>query len=61
MKKIYITPEMEILDTELEGFLASSLNSITENGDNFHSSGGIGARQGGDGFDDFDEFEEDDY
>lgn len=60
MKKIYITPEMEILDTELEGFLASSLNPQSENGSNF-GGGGIGARQYGGDFDDFDDFEEDDY
>lgn len=57
MKKIYMTPEMEILDTEMEGFLASSRNSIKEDG----GSDAPNARQGGFGFDDFDDFEEDDY
>jgi len=58
MKKIYIAPEMEILDTELDGFLAasSSLSWETEGG----TVGNGLARQGG-GFDDFDDFEEDDY
>ncbi len=57
MKKIYITPEMEILDAEVEGFLASSLTPNKENG----KSWGIGSRQYGGDFDDFDDFEEDEY
>jgi len=59
MKKIYIAPEMEILDTELDGFLAasSSLSWETEGG----TVGNGLARQGGDDFEDFDDYEEDDY
>ena len=49
MKKIYMTPEMEILDAELEGILAAS-----EKTDPGSSNPGDFARQGG-----FD-FEEDD-
>lgn len=56
MKKIYIAPEMEILDAELEGILAASGENVTENG----PLGEGLSRQGGD-FDDFDDFEEDDY
>lgn len=56
MKKIYIAPEMEILDAELEGFLASSV---------FEDPGtpeSPGVRQyGGGGFEDFDDFEEDEF
>ena len=55
-----MTPEMEILDAEVEGFLASSLNPQSENGSNF-GGGGIGARQYGGGFEDFDDFEEDEF
>ena len=57
MKKIYITPEMEILDAELEGFLAASVNDIYENGPITDA----GSRRYGGDFDDFDDFEEDDY
>lgn len=57
MKKIYMTPEMEILDTELEGFLAASSNDITEDGELEDN----GARLYGGGFEDFDDFEEDEY
>jgi hypothetical protein len=60
MKKIYIIPEMEILDAEVEGFLAASSlgEDITENG----LIGTGQARQGGfDDFDDFEDFEEDEY
>lgn len=55
MKKIYITPEMEILDAEIEGFLASSVFE-----DEGTSQGGDSRRYGGD-FDDFDDFEDDEY
>lgn len=57
MKKIYITPEMEILDAELEGFLAASVNDIYENGPITDA----GSRRYGGDFDDFDDFEEDEY
>ena len=59
MKKFYMTPEMEILDTELEGFLAASngLNAVYEPGKNMD----FDARLGGGDFDDFDDFEEDEY
>ena len=58
MKKMYIAPEMEILDTEIEGgILAGSNRTPTyENG----QGGPMNARQGG-GFDDFDDFEEDEF
>ena len=56
MKKIYIAPEMEILDAELEGFLANS--SFEDPGTD---QGGDSRRYGGGGFDDFDEFEEDEF
>ena len=57
MKKIYMTPEMEILDAETEGFLAASSdpNPVYEPG----QQTGFGARQ--DDFDDFDDFEEDEF
>ena len=56
MKKFYMTPEMEILDAEIEGgILVNSRNGIFENGE-----GGEFARQGG-GFEDFDDFEEDEF
>lgn len=50
MKKIYIAPEMEILDAELEGFLAAS---TTED------PGGqtVDSRQNGGDFEDFEEDE----
>ena len=56
---MYIAPEMEILDAELEGFLAASngLNAVYEPGKNID----FDARLGGGDFDDFDDFEEDDY
>ena len=57
MKKIYMTPEMEILDAEIEGgILAASEKTDpgSQNSDDF-------ARQGGFGFDDFDDFEDDEY
>lgn len=58
MKKIYIAPEMEILDAEIEGgILVNSRNGIFENGE----GGPMNARQYGGDFDDFDDFEEDDY
>ena len=57
MKKIYIAPEMEILDAEIEGFLASSRDPHEENGGD-HTDARL---YGGGGFDDFDDFEEDDY
>ena len=52
MKKMYIAPEMEILDTEIEGgILAGSNRTPTyENGE-----GGEFARQGGAGFDEDEE------
>lgn len=54
MKKKYMTPEMEILDTEIEGvILGSSKTPQEEPGDPF--SGGIGARQDGLGFDEDEE------
>ncbi len=55
MKKLYIAPEMEILDAEIE-------NILTVSGwdqDNQFLEEGL-ARQGG-GFDDFDDFEEDEF
>ena len=55
MKKIYITPEMEILDAELEGILAASGEDIYEGGT---ETDGL-ARQGG--FDDFDDEYDDEY
>lgn len=59
MKKFYMTPEMEILDTELEGFLAASngLRAVYEPG----SPQDYDARRFGGDFDDFDDFEEDEY
>ena len=53
MKKIYMTPEMEILDAEMEGFLAASnlLGKKKENGFVDETL----SRQGD--FDDFDEEE----
>ena len=48
---------MEILDSELEGFLAASSNDITEDGELEDNN----ARLYGGGFDDFDDFEEDEY
>ena len=59
MKKMYIAPEMEILDAELEGFLAASngLRAVYEPG----TSQDFNARRQGEGFDDFDDFEEDEY
>ena len=54
MKKFYMTPEMEILDAEIEGFLAASRDLHYENGGQ-----DTGARLYGGGFDDFDDFEED--
>ena len=52
MKKIYTTPEMEILDTELEGvILGASQTPVEEPG----QGGQIGARQGGPGFDEDEE------
>lgn len=51
MKKIYIAPEMEILDAELEGFLANS--SYEDPGGNYTDSRQYGG--------DFDDFEEDEY
>ena len=60
MKKSYIAPAMEILDSELEGFLAASTNpnKFYEPG----KSGQFNARQGGfDDFDGFDDFEDDEY
>ena len=55
MKKIYVAPEMEILDAEIEGILTGSTNK-----DNGYLDEGLARRYGGD-FDDFDDFEEDDY
>lgn len=57
MKKIYIAPEMEILDAELEGILAASGENVTENG----PLGEGGARQYGGDFDDFDDEYEDEF
>ena len=56
---MYIAPEMEILDAELEGFLAASngLRAVYEPG----TSQDFNARRQGEGFDDFDDFEEDEY
>ena len=54
MKKIYITPEMEILDAELEGFLAAST---------YEDPGGqtVDSRQYGGDLEDFDDYEEDEF
>lgn len=58
MKKIYMTPEMEILDAELEGILAASGEDIYEGGT---ETDGL-ARQGGfDDFDDFDDYDEEEF
>ena len=55
MKKMYIAPEMEILDAEIEGFLAAS--EYRDPG----TSEDLNARRYGGDFDDFDDFEEDEY
>ena len=62
MKKIYMTPEMEILDTELDGFLAasSSLSWETEGGTVGNEINPALGRNGGD-FDEFEDFEEDEF
>lgn len=57
MKKIYIVPEMEILDAEIEGILSGSALTDKDNG---YQDFTLGRSSGGD-FDDFDDFEEDDY
>lgn len=57
MKKIYIVPEMEILDAEIEGILSGSALTDKDNG---YKDFTLGRSSGGD-FDDFDDFEEDDY
>ena len=53
LEKLRITPEMEILDAELEGFLAASTYEDP------------GSNQDGDarryGFDDFDDFDEEEF
>ena len=55
MKKKYTTPEMEILDTELEGVILGASQTpqtpVKEPG----QGGQIGARQGGLGFDEDEE------
>lgn len=57
MKKLYIAPEMEILDAEIEGgILVNSRNGIFENG----QSGQFARQYGGD-FEGFDDFEDDEY
>lgn len=60
MKKIYMTPEMEILDAELEGILAAS--NISQKEENGYIGGKTPnlARQGG-GFDDFDDYDEEEF
>ena len=59
MKKIYMTPEMEILDAELEGILAAS--NISQKEENGYIGGETPnlARQGS--FDDFDDYDEDEF
>jgi len=60
MKKIYIAPEMEILDTEIEGGILTG-SWKEENGYGGTEENPALGRQSGFGFDDFDDFEEDDY
>ena len=56
MKKMYIAPEMEILDAEIEGFLAASEYRDPGTSEDLNAR-----RYGGGGFDDFDDFEEDEF
>lgn len=56
MKKKYTTPEMEILDTELEGVILGASQTPQTPVEEPGQGGQIGARQQGDDF----SFEEDD-
>lgn len=55
MKKKYTTPEMEILDTELEGVILGASQTPQTPVEEPGQGGQIGARQGGLGFDEDEE------